>query len=118
MTCLISFSASVLSNVIVSIEQHVEFIAEMLAEATRRGATEVEADAKPERDWVAHVNEVAAATLLPRAASWYMGANIPGKPRVFMPYIGVANYRKTCEAVVADSYRGFSFADAVQRSDA
>jgi cyclohexanone monooxygenase len=58
--------------------------------------------------WVAHVNEGADRTLMPKAASWYMGANVPGKPRVFMPYVGgVGKYRETCDDVAADDYRGF-----------
>ena len=67
---------------------------------------------RPRREsgWVDHVNEVANATLLPRAGSWYMGANVPGKPRVFMPYgAGVGVYREICEGVVRDGWRGFSF---------
>ena len=63
-----------------------------------------------EDDWVNHVQETANKTLFPRANSWYMGANIPGKPRLFMPYIGgVGRYRIICEEVVADDYRGFAF---------
>jgi cyclohexanone monooxygenase len=73
------------------------------------GIVEVEADVTAEDNWVAHVNEVAASTLMPRAASWYMGANIPGKPRVFMPYIGVAAYRRKCDEVVVNGYTGFVF---------
>src|SRR3954454_5607462 len=78
-------SPSVLSNMVLSIEQHVEWIAGCIGRL--RGAT-IEATQAAEDAWVAHVNEVAEATLFPRAASWYMGANIPGKPRVFMPYLG------------------------------
>jgi cyclohexanone monooxygenase len=56
-----------------------------------------------------HVAEVAALTLFPRAPSWYVGANVPGKPRVFMPYVGgVGNYRKICDSVAEDGYRGFA----------
>jgi cyclohexanone monooxygenase len=59
---------------------------------------------------VAHVNDVAAATLFPRAGSWYLGANVPGKPRVFMPYAaGVGVYREVCERVAANGYEGFEF---------
>ncbi len=101
-------SPSVLSNVVVSIEQHVEWIANLLAYMRDRGLTRVEADKAAEDDWIVHVGEVAATTLLPRAASWYMGANIPGKPRVFMPYIGVGEYRRICNEIAADGYRGFS----------
>jgi len=102
-------SPSVLSNMVVSIEQHVDLIARILTEARSRGAAAVEAEREAEDAWVAHVNEVAAATLLPKAASWYMGANIPGKPRVFMPYIGVSTYREACEKAVAEGWRGFRF---------
>ena len=102
-------SPSVLSNVIVSIEQHVDLISDILDAARKKGATEVEAGAEPEADWGGHVNDLANATLLPKAASWYMGANIPGKPRVFMPYIGVAKYRKKCDEIVDNDFSGFSF---------
>lgn len=57
---------------------------------------------------MAHVNEVASSTLFPQAASWYMGANIPGKPRIFVPYVaGVGAYREHCEQIAADGYPGF-----------
>ena len=70
------------------------------------GAIEATADA--EAAWVDHVNEVANTTLYPQANSWYMGANIPGKPRVFMPYIGgVPVYREKCNEVAAKGYEGF-----------
>jgi hypothetical protein len=62
---------------------------------------------------VAHVNEAAHATLLPQAShSWYLGANVPGKPRVFMPYAGgMVRYREICAEVVAQDYKGFVLAD-------
>jgi cyclohexanone monooxygenase len=103
-------SPSVLSNVIVCIEQHVEWIADCLAQMKERGASRIEASRSAEDDWVAHVNQVAGKTLFPIANSWYMGANVPGKPRVFMPYVGgVGPYRKICDEVAADGYRGFEF---------
>lgn len=105
-------SPSVLSNVVVSIEQHVDWVSRLIGHMQRTGLSEVTATTDAEEAWVAHVREVAAATLLPRAASWYMGANIPGKPRVFMPYIGLSKYREICEDVAADNYRGFAFATA------
>ena len=111
-------SPSVLSNVIVSIEQHVDYISDLLEMAEKEGISEIEAELEAENQWVTHVNEVAAATLLPRAASWYMGANIPGKPRVFMPYIGVANYRKKCDEIRQDGYRGFAFTPRNNRKSA
>jgi cyclohexanone monooxygenase len=101
-------SPSVLSNMIVCIEQHVDWIADCLSELQRRSATRIEATTAAEDGWVEHVNEVAHRTLFPIANSWYMGANVPGKPRVFMPYVGgVGPYRKICDAVAADGYRGF-----------
>ena len=108
-------SPSVLSNMIVSIEQHVEFIADLLEHMRARQIDRVETDARAEEDWAQHVTEVAQATLYPRAASWYMGANIPGKPRVFMPYIGVDAYRRRCDQIAAQGYPGFRMvgADAV-----
>ena len=107
-------SPSVLSNVITSIEQHVDWIAACLADLAQRGVTRIEADLRAQDDWVAHVNEVAERTLLPQGASWYVGANIPGKPRVFMPYIGgVGVYRQKCDEVAANGYRGFVLSDPV-----
>ena len=104
-------SPSVLSNMIFSIEQHVEWIADCLAALRRQNAEGIEAEPDAEDAWVAHVNEVAHRTLYPRAASWYMGANVQGKPRVFMPYIGgVDAYRRRCEEVAAASYKGFRVA--------
>ena len=68
-----------------------------------------------EDKWVAHVNEVAYTTLYPQANSWYMGANVPGKPRIFMPYIGgVGPYRQICNDVAAKGYEGFVMAGAEQ----
>ena len=69
----------------------------------------IEPERSAERAWAEHTQEAADATLLPRAASsWYLGANVPGKPRVFMPYAGgFARYRRTCDEVAADGYRGF-----------
>src|SRR5882724_9722026 len=81
-------SPSVLSNMIVSIEQHVDWIADCIDRMRAQDHETIEATAAAQEAWVAHVNEIGHATLYPRANSWYMGANIPGKPRVFMPYIG------------------------------
>jgi len=102
-------SPSVLSNMIVSIEQHVDWIADCLAYLRARGHATIEATAPAQEGWVSHVNEVGHATLYPRANSWYMGANVPGKPRVFMPYIGgVGAYRQICDGVTAKGYQGFA----------
>ena len=101
-------SPSVLSNMIVSIEQHVDWVAGCIEDLRGRDAAAIEATPEAENGWVAHVNEVAYRTLYPQANSWYMGANIPGKPRIFMPYIGgVGAYREKCDAVTADGYAGF-----------
>ena len=101
-------SPSVLSNMIVSIEQHVDWIADCLGYMRDRGLAAMEAEREAEDKWVAHVNEVASGTLYPQANSWYMGANIPGKPRIFMPYIGgVGPYRQICNDVAAKGYEGF-----------
>jgi cyclohexanone monooxygenase len=101
-------SPSVLSNMIVSIEQHVDWTVDCLQHMRARGLTRIEATQQAEDDWVAHNNEVADRTLYPRAASWYMGANVPGKPRVFMPYIGgVGAYRQLCDEVAQKGYEGF-----------
>jgi cyclohexanone monooxygenase len=101
-------SPSVLSNMIVSIEQHVDWTVDCIRHLRSRGLTRIEATQDAEDGWVAHNNEVAERTLYPRAASWYMGANVPGKPRVFMPYIGgVAAYREICDGVAAKGYEGF-----------
>jgi cyclohexanone monooxygenase len=104
-------SPSVLSNMIVSIEQHVDWIADCLAFMRRHDRCLIEATAEAEERWVAHVNEVGHATLYPLADSWYMGANVPGKPRIFMPYIGgVGAYRTICDEVTARGYEGFRLA--------
>ena len=102
-------SPSVLSNMIVSIEQHVDWIADCLAYLRARGLAAIEATREAEDAWVTHVNEVGHMTLYPRAASWYMGANVPGKPRIFMPYVGgVGTYRQKCDEVAAKGYEGFA----------
>jgi cyclohexanone monooxygenase len=101
-------SPSVLSNMIVSIEQHVDWIADCIGYMRAQGFAAMEAEIDAEDRWVAHVNEAAYATLYPQANSWYMGANIPGKPRIFMPYIGgVGAYRQICNDVAAKGYQGF-----------
>src|SRR5215212_3639374 len=101
-------SPSVLSNMIVSIEQHVDWISDCIGYMRDRGLATMEASKEAEEKWVAHVNEVAHTTLYPQANSWYMGANIPGKPQIFMPYIGgVGVYRQICNDVSAKGYEGF-----------
>jgi cyclohexanone monooxygenase len=109
-------SPSVLSNMIVSIEQHVDWISDCIAWMRDRGFEVMEANKDAEDSWVAHVNEVAHTTLYPQANSWYMGANIPGKPQIFMPYIGgVGVYREICNNVAAKGYDGFKMTAAEQQ---
>ena len=108
-------SPSVKSNMIMSIEQHVDLVIEILLSMRRKGLSVVEPELEAENKWVDHVQEVANKTLFPQANSWYMGANIPGKPRLFMPYIGgVGAYREICEEIVANNYRGFKFEKSKQ----
>jgi cyclohexanone monooxygenase len=103
-------SPSVLTNMLPSIEQHVDWIADCLTAVRGKGATVIEAEHQAEEAWVGHVGESAGNTLRSTCSSWYVGANIPGKPRVFMPYIGgLPAYIERCEAVVAKGYEGFAF---------
>jgi len=102
-------SPSVLCNMPVAIEQHVEWITDCIAHMRARGLKRIEPKNEAVDAWVAQVNAAAEATLLPLAKhSWYLGANVPGKPRVFMPYAGgMAHYRKICADVIAKNYEGF-----------
>ena len=103
-------SPSVLCNMPVAIEQHVEWITDCIGHMRKRGLKRIEPRDEAVDSWVAQVNAAAAATLLPQAKhSWYLGANVPGKPRVFMPYAGgMAHYRKICADVAARNYEGFT----------
>jgi len=101
-------SPSVLSNMAVSIEQHVEWVADCLDFMRRKGFDTLEPTDTAEAGWNQHVLDCASITLHPQADSWYMGANVPGKPRVFLPYIGgVDAYRTACQEVVEKGYLGF-----------
>lgn len=101
-------SPSVLSNMPVSIEQHVEWISDLLEYTREHDIDVVEAGADEQVAWGEHVNELASKTFFPMADSWYMGANIPGKPRVFMPYVGgVGTYREKCDEIAAAGYEGY-----------
>jgi cyclohexanone monooxygenase len=101
-------SPSVLSNMVVSIEQHVDWIADALAYLDAQGLQAIEATQPAQDAWVEHVNAVASHGLYDKANSWYLGANVPGKARVFMPYAGgVGAYRKKCDEVARDNYSGF-----------
>jgi len=99
-------SPSVLSNMLVSLEQHVDWITDAITHLRATNHTVMEPDPAAQEAWVVHVNEVAAGTLYPQANSWYLGANVPGKPRVFMPYVG-PNYKIRCDEIAANGYEGF-----------
>jgi cyclohexanone monooxygenase len=102
-------SPSVLCNMAVAIEQHVDWISDCIAYMGQRQLGAIEATPAAQEEWVAHVNEVADTTIYPLANSWYLGANVPGKPRVFMPYIGgFPVYRDKCNEVAAKDYEGFA----------
>ncbi len=102
-------SPSVLTNMPVAIEQHAEWIADCIAYMREQGAERIEPEPSAVRQWGEHVQEAANATLLVTAkSSWYLGANVPGKPQVFLPYpAGMARYRGICEDVAAKGYEGF-----------
>ncbi|MEU3270202.1 NAD(P)/FAD-dependent oxidoreductase [Saccharomonospora sp. NPDC006951] len=103
-------SPSVLANMILAAEQQVNWLVELLRHCAESGFTQVEPRRDAAQAWTRHVDEVAGATLFPKAASWYMGANIAGKPQGFMPYIGgFAAYGEVCDAVRDAGYRGFVF---------
>ena len=104
-------SPSVLTNMPVAIEQHVEWVSELIDFMGRTGKTVIEPTPEAQDQWVAHVNEIVNMTLMTSANSWYMSANIPGKPRAFLPYLGpegVGGYRKKCDEVAAKGYEGFA----------
>jgi len=102
-------SPSVLSNMLTSIEQHAELCDAAIAHCLEQDLVAIEPTAEAQAEWDAEVHRAAYDTLYPQAASWYMGANIPGKPRIFLPYIGgVGHYREVCDEVMADDWRGFA----------
>jgi len=101
-------SPSVKANMIITIEHHTDWIMDLLDHLAANGLDRIEATKQAQSDWVEHAREVAEATLMPVADSWYVGANIPGKKRVYMPYFGgFERYWKYCDKVAADGYRGF-----------
>ena len=100
-------SPSVLTNMIISIEQHVEWISDCIRWLDAKGASTIEAELGAEQEWVEHVNAKAQRTLFPSCNSWYLGANVPGKTRVFMPLLGFPGYVRRCEQVAANDYEGF-----------
>ena len=106
-------SPSVLVNMTVGIEHHVEWIGDCIDYLRRHGLASIEATKAAEDRWVEHVNEAANKTLFPLANSWFLGANIPGKPRVFMPYVAkIGVYRKECQQIADQGYLGFKLEPA------
>jgi cation diffusion facilitator CzcD-associated flavoprotein CzcO len=106
-------SPSVLSNMPVSIEQHVEWVSDLIAHLDAQGKRTVEPTVAAQDAWVEHVNGIVNMTLMTGANSWYMSANIPGKPKAFLPYLdpeGVGGYRKRCDEIAAKGYEGFTMA--------
>lgn len=102
-------SPSVLFNMPLGIEQHCEWISDCIEHMNRNGLQTIEANTEHEDQWIAQVKEIADSTLLPKADSWYLGANIPGKPRVFLVYLGGGKqYKQICNDVVANGYKGFT----------
>jgi cyclohexanone monooxygenase len=101
-------SPSVLTNMLPTIEHHVDWIADCVAYMEHEGMSRIDAMPEAQTAWVAHVNEVGDSSLYPRCNSWYLGANIPGKPRVFMPYLGFPPYAEKCREVAESGYDGFA----------
>ena len=104
-------SPSVLCNMVPAIEQHVDWITDCIRHMQQKGLERVETTEQASQTWQQEVDRAANATLLPKVKhSWYLGANIPGKPQVFMPYAGgFAHYREICNNAVAQNYKGFEF---------
>jgi cyclohexanone monooxygenase len=100
-------SPSVLTNMVTSIEHHVQFISDTIHHLVRNGLDRIEATIEAQDEWVDFVNMVASLTVYPSCNSWYLGANVPGKPRVFMPLVGFPHYAERCDAVVRAGYEGF-----------
>ena len=104
-------SPSVLSNMLVSIEQHVDWVSDCIKWMREEGKASIEPSDSAEREWAEHTEQLANMTLYPKANSWYMGSNVPGKPRMFLAYVGgVGTYRLICDHVAATGYHGFEAA--------
>jgi cyclohexanone monooxygenase len=104
-------SPSVFANMVIAAEQHVDWIADAIDHLCRSGLRSIEPTPEAQEEWVAHVGEIAGMTLVSRANSWYMGANVPGKARVFMPYLGgFGPYQQRCDEIAAAGYEGFALA--------
>lgn len=103
-------SPSVLTNMPVAIEQHVEWIDECIRDMRERGKSTIEPTQEAVDEWVAHTSDIAEETLYTEASSWYRGENVPGKPSVMLPYVGgLDSYRQKCAEVIEDDYEGFKF---------
>jgi hypothetical protein len=100
-------SPSVLTNMIVSIEEHVDWITDAIVDLRAHDLRSMEATREAADAWVEYVNLVASFTLYPSCNSWYLGANVPGKPRVFMPLPGLPAYVDKCNDVARNGYEGF-----------
>jgi cation diffusion facilitator CzcD-associated flavoprotein CzcO len=102
-------SPSVLSNMLVSIEQHVDWVSDCIQWMRSEGKATIEPTDEAEQEWAEHTEQLANMTLYPKANSWYMGANVPGKPRMFLAYVGgVGTYRMICDQIASSDYRGFA----------
>ena len=102
-------SPSVFTNMLPTIEQHVEWVSDCIVHMRDRQRQSIEPSETAEAAWVMHNEEVSNNTLKPSCGSWYVGANIPGKPRVFLPYFGgFPAYIEKCNDVVAKGYEGFN----------
>ena len=112
-------SPSVLASMIQAIEQHVDWMVDCMAHMRDIGAATVEPILHYEDEWIEHVNEVSKVSLRSTCSSWYVGANIPGRPRVFMPYIGgFPVYVQKCNEVMTNGFEGFIVAGANARNEA
>ena len=97
----------------VSIEQHVEYLSDAITHAQSQGRDVIEPTLEAQEEWIEHVTMVGEMTLFPKANSWYMGANVPGKVRVLTPYLGgLAGYIQKCDEIAADGYAGFAFSSS------
>lgn len=103
-------SPSVLANMSLGIEHHIELMTSILVFARNRGWATVEAAGSAVRSWAEHVQHIADKTLVGQTSSWYTGANVPGKPRTFMPYAGgLASFIEECDRIASRGFEGFVF---------
>jgi cyclohexanone monooxygenase len=105
-------SPSVLTNMMVSIQQHVDWIGDCVAYLRDHTFATIEAEQEAQDAWVDYVNAIASFTVFPTCNSWYLGANVPGKTRVFMPLLGYPPYEEKCNDVASKNYEGFTLSPA------